>query len=108
MGNKGVYHIDLYEVKIGSRIGKITVQYFTDENFFFCNFMNDKYCHYINTYNSFGFYVDLTGELPKFNVSGKFIDIPTIKFFSGLNSKKDRIFFFYKLDTVVVLSHNFK
>ena len=73
MGNKKVYQIDLYEVKIGSRIGKITVQYFKDENFFFCKFMNDKYSDFINTYNSFGFYVDLKRELPKFNVTGKFM-----------------------------------
>jgi len=72
MENKRVYQIDLYEVKIASRIGKITVQYFKDENFFFCKFMNDKHSDFINTYNSFGFYVDLTGELPKFNVVGRF------------------------------------
>lgn len=72
MENKRVYQIDLYEVKIGSRIGKITVQYFKDRNFFFCHFMNDKHSDFINTYDSFGFYVDQTGELTKFIVNGKF------------------------------------
>lgn len=72
MENRRVYQIDLYEVKIGARIGKITVQYFKDENRFFCKFMNDQYSDFINSYDSFGFYVDQTGDLTKFNVAGKF------------------------------------
>jgi len=72
MENKRVYQIDLYEVKIGSRIGKITVQYFKDENFFFCKFMNDKYSDFINSYESFGFMVDKTGDSTKFITKGKF------------------------------------
>jgi len=72
MDNIRIYQIDLYEVKIGSRIGKITVQYFKDENRFFCKFMNDKYSDFINSYESFGFIVDKTGDLTKFNTAGKF------------------------------------
>ncbi|MEI8006025.1 MAG: hypothetical protein WCI48_07445 [Bacteroidota bacterium] len=72
MENKRVYQIDLYEVKIGSRIGKITVQYFKDENLFFCKFMNDKYSDFINSYESFGFMVDITEVNTKFNTNGKF------------------------------------
>jgi hypothetical protein len=72
MGNTRVYQIDLYEVKIGNRIGKITVQYFKDDNRFFCNFMNDQYSDFINSYDSFGFYVEKVGEYTRFIVAGKF------------------------------------
>ncbi len=72
MENKRVYKIDFYEVKIGSRIGKITVQYFKDENRFFCAFLNDKYSDFINSYESFGFKVDKTGAFTKFSTNGKF------------------------------------
>jgi hypothetical protein len=72
MEKKRIYQIDLYEVKIGSRIGKITVQYFKDENQFFCKFMNDKYSDFINSYGSFGFMVDKTGDSTKFINNGKF------------------------------------
>ena len=72
MENKRVYLIDLYVVKIGSRIGKITVQYFKDENLFFCAFLNDKHSDFINSYGSFGFIVDKTGAFTKFIINGKF------------------------------------
>jgi hypothetical protein len=67
-----VYQIDLYEVKISNRIGKITVQYLKDDNLFFCKFMNDQYSDFINSYESFGFYVDQSGDLPRIIVNGKF------------------------------------
>lgn len=72
MSNKRKYLIDFYEVKIGERIGQITVQYFEGEDYLFCKFMKDKSSDFINTYNSFGFYVDKTANITKFIVSGRF------------------------------------
>lgn len=69
-----MYMIDLYEVKIGERIGKITVQYFKGENFFFCKFLNDEHSDFVNTYNVFGFYVDKTGGNTKFVDKGRFTE----------------------------------
>lgn len=72
MENKRVYQIDLYEVKIGARIGKITVQYFKQENRFFCKFLNDSNSDFINSYESFGFIVDKTGNFTKLITAGTF------------------------------------
>jgi len=74
MENKRKYQIDFYRVKICERLCEISVQYFTEEAFFFCKFINDKYSDFINSYNSFGFYVDKTGEVTKFIVNGKFTE----------------------------------
>lgn len=74
MENKRKYILDFYEVKIGERNGVISVQYLEAENFYFCKFLNDKHSDFINTYNSFGFYVDKTGTNTKFRVSGKFTE----------------------------------
>lgn len=72
MENKKVYQIDLYEVKIGARIGKITVQYFKNDNRFFCKFINDSFSDFINSYESFGFYVDKTGDFTRVITTGTF------------------------------------
>ena len=34
--------------------------------------MNDQYSDFINSYESFGFYVDQSGDLPRIIVNGKF------------------------------------
>jgi len=74
MEEKRKYIIDFYEVKIGERIGGITVQYIDGEDFYFCKFHNDKQSDFINTYDSFGFYVDQSSAHTKFLVSGKFTE----------------------------------
>ncbi|GIL21860.1 MAG: hypothetical protein BroJett042_03730 [Bacteroidota bacterium] len=75
---KRIYYIDLYQVKIGSRIGQITVQYFENSNLFFCKFLNDKFSDFVNSYETFGFYVDKSSDLTKFIVNGKFTEIDAL------------------------------
>jgi hypothetical protein len=44
----------------------------TIQSFIFCKFLNDNQSDFVNTYNSFGFYVDLTDAPPKITTNGSF------------------------------------
>ena len=86
MENKRTYITDFYQVKIGERIGTITVEYFENSELYLCKFQNDKQSDFINTYNSQGFIVDMTGTTPKIKTEGSFTFGDALKVWEQIES----------------------
>jgi hypothetical protein len=66
-----IFRMEFYQVKISNRNATVSKEFFKGSNMYRIMFINDKESDYINSYETFGFLVEITSNETTFKLFGK-------------------------------------